>query len=91
LDGLSDQVKTLRPDMIFKRQGDAGEEINEMLEFSCPYGYISQERNTMKKKYAHLATESRQENGLQVKVGAIIVSSIRSPEIVEGPTEGIGI
>jgi hypothetical protein len=98
LDGLSEEVKTLRPDMIFKRRGDAGEEINEMLEFSCLYGYISQERDTMKesyegkkKKYAQLATESRQVNGLQVKVGAIIVSSIRSPEMVDGHTEGMGI
>jgi hypothetical protein len=45
-EGLPDGLKSLRPDMVFEREGRAGRAM-EILEFSCPYGYVSHERDTL--------------------------------------------
>jgi hypothetical protein len=67
--------------MVFVREGRKGN-VLEMLEFSCPYGYISHERNSMKKayegkidKYTPLA-EDIAARDIKVKIRAIIVSSM---------------
>jgi hypothetical protein len=132
--GLSEEMRRLRPDMAFERrnqkkqrrrnQEDANGDVNaaergqveveaeaeeimeseeqdggqilEIIEFSCPYGYISRGRNTLqrtydekKRKYAALAQElkrlrreERQERG-QVRVTVVIVSSMGA---VYGPS-----
>jgi hypothetical protein len=45
-EGLPDGLKSLRSDMVFEREGRAGRAM-EILEFSCPYGYMSRERHTL--------------------------------------------
>jgi hypothetical protein len=50
-EGLAEHLQILRPDMVFERQTrgnrEAGEKGLDILEFSCPYGYISREMNTL--------------------------------------------
>jgi hypothetical protein len=41
-DGLPHGLKSLRPDMMFEREGRVGCSI-EILEFLCLYGYVSHE------------------------------------------------
>jgi hypothetical protein len=55
----------------------------EILEFSCPYGYVSHGRNTLERvyeekrnKYMELARNLKKIRGGQVRVTAIIVSSL---------------
>jgi hypothetical protein len=55
----------------------------EIIEFSCPYGYISQRRDSLKhaykekkRKYAELAKELKTQRGENVRVTAVIVSSM---------------
>jgi hypothetical protein len=81
-EGLPDGLKSLRPDMVFEREGRAGRAM-EILEFSCPYGYVSHERDTLatvyerkKAKYGDLATALRGLRQQPVNVTAIIVSSM---------------
>jgi hypothetical protein len=64
-EGLSERVRTQRPDMVFERQARQGR-VLEIMEFSSPYGYISHERDTLeavythkKEKYEELASELR--------------------------------
>jgi hypothetical protein len=82
LEGLSTDTRDLRPDMIFERSTNKGPLI-EILEFSCPYGYISHERDTLKakfeqkwQKYENLANEVRRMSGKHVRLSPIIVSSM---------------
>jgi hypothetical protein len=81
-EGLSDGLKSLRPDMVFEREGRAGRAM-EIREFSCPYGYVSHERDTLatvyeqkKAKYSDLANALRGLRQQPVNVTAIIVSSM---------------
>ena len=68
-DGLPDEMKRMRPDIVFERRrarSIAGvrfysereeaelrneEKVTEILEFSCPYGYLSRGRNTLERVY----------------------------------------
>jgi hypothetical protein len=81
-EGLPDGLKSLRPDMVFEREGRAGR-VMEILKFSCPYGYVSHERDTLatvceqkKAKYSDLASALRKLRQQPVNVTAIIVSSM---------------
>jgi hypothetical protein len=69
-------------------QGMGMNEMNEtrmieIVEFSCPYGYISHGRDSLikvyeekKRKYAELANALKRVTGKQVRVTAVIVSSM---------------
>jgi hypothetical protein len=81
-EGLSDGVKRLKPDMFFERRTNRGQ-VLEILEFSCPYGYVSHERNTLEAvydlkntKYKRLAEELRTLRHEPVTVTVVIVSSM---------------
>jgi hypothetical protein len=57
--------------------------MTEIIEFSCPYGYISRRRDSLKhvyeekkRKYAELAKELKKQRGEDVRVTAVIVSSM---------------
>jgi hypothetical protein len=88
---LPEEMRRLRPDMIFERRretverrnvGREGEEggqeqrerkMMEIVEFSCPYGFISREQDTLervynqkKQKYAELARELKRQKGEEV-------------------------
>jgi 3-dehydroquinate dehydratase len=130
-EGLPDELRRLRPDMVFERriqggrqhqnqnqnqnenrnqnqdqrrvrnaaeQGDgAAARVNrnktrllEIIEFSCPYGHISHGRDALervyeqkKNKYADLANELKRLRREQVRVTAVIVSSMGA---VYGPS-----
>jgi hypothetical protein len=102
---LSDEVRKLRPDMVFERSQsstgrrpqrhrdgeEGGNEAREMIEhktmeiieFSCPYGYVSERRDSLrqvdekkKMKYAGLAKELKEQTNEEVRVTAVIVSSL---------------
>jgi hypothetical protein len=67
-----------------------GRKMMEILEFSCPYGYISHGRNSLervyeqkKQKYAELANELRRLRNEEIRVTAVIVSSMKA---VYGPS-----
>jgi hypothetical protein len=88
-EGLSEGVKMQRPDMFFLRNTRQGQ-ILEILEFSCPYGYICDDRDTLEKvygekmkKYEGLANELKLLRHHEVNVTAIIVSSMGA---VYGPS-----
>jgi hypothetical protein len=73
-----------------EKEGGREQRIIEILEFSCPYGYISHGRNTLEKvyeekkaKYEALARELRTRRQEEVKVTAVTVSSIGA---VYGPS-----
>jgi hypothetical protein len=79
-EGLADGLKSLRPDMVFEREARAGR-IMKILEFSCPYGYVPRERDTVatvyeqkKAKYSDLAHALRELRQQPVNVTGIIVS-----------------
>jgi hypothetical protein len=81
-EGLPDGLRTLRPDIVFEREGNGGR-VTEILEFSCPYGYVSHGRDTLatvyeqkKAKYSDLAEALRILKQQPVNVTAIIVSSM---------------
>jgi hypothetical protein len=109
IDGLSDEVRNLRPDMIFERrrlenrvnQGRRDREIRtregiestgretddtkmmEIIEFSCPYGYIAHGRNKLEqvyeekqRKYEELRNEISRLREEHVRVTVVIVSSM---------------
>jgi hypothetical protein len=59
---LPEELKALRPDMIFEqrdrsprrkeeREEEGEQKITEIIEFSCPYGCISHDRHTLEKTY----------------------------------------
>jgi hypothetical protein len=59
------------------------ERIIEMIEFSCPYGYISRGQDTLKRvyeekkrKYQRLAMNLKQHRQSEVRITAVIVSSM---------------
>jgi hypothetical protein len=69
-----------------EREEEVGREetkMIEIIEFSCPYGYISHGRDSLikvyeekKRKYAELANGLKRATGKQVRVTAVIVSSM---------------
>jgi hypothetical protein len=68
--------------MVFEREWRRGR-VLEILEFSCPYGYISHERDTVaavyeqnRAKYCDLANALRRLRQQPVNVTAVIVSSM---------------
>jgi hypothetical protein len=81
-DGLSQEVRDLRPDLMFRRRENQREMI-EIIEFSCPYGYIAQGENPLKRvfeqkqrKFRQLAQELSDLRHEGVWVTAVIVSSL---------------
>jgi hypothetical protein len=100
-EGLQEDLRRLRPDMVFERQrirtsrgvtfssseDDVERErenrVTEIIEFSCPYGYISNGKNTLekvyeekKRKYTELARSLKRHRRGEVRVTAVIVSSM---------------
>jgi hypothetical protein len=82
IEGLSDDSKNLRPDMWFYRREDEVE-ILEILEFSCPYGYIKDNECTLltcfekkSRKYQSLASECSNLSGKPTRFHPIIISSL---------------
>jgi hypothetical protein len=128
-EGLSEELRRLRPDIVFERRhlrrssrpreaggveaaeaateegpragsdeggvrrrgGESREtKMTEIVEFSCPYGYVSYGRNTLervyeekKRKYAELARALQRERQEEVRITAVIVSSMGA---VYGPS-----
>jgi hypothetical protein len=81
-EGLPGGLRTLRPDMVFEREGRAGRAM-EILEFSCRYGHVSRERHTLaavyeqeKVKYSDLASALRELRQQPMNVTVLIVSSM---------------
>jgi hypothetical protein len=81
-EGLPGRLRTLRPDITFEREGKGGRVI-EILEFSCPYDYMSHGRDTLasiyeqkKNKYSELADALGRLKQQPVNVTAVIVSSM---------------
>jgi hypothetical protein len=62
-EGLPEELKALRPGMIFEqrdrssrrrreeREEEGEQKITEIIELSCPYGCISHDRDTLEKTY----------------------------------------
>jgi hypothetical protein len=81
-DGLSEDQRALKPDMVFERSTGKGR-VTEILEFSCPYGHMSHDQDTLVAVYAHktakyqrLANEVRALRHQPVRVTAVVVSSM---------------
>jgi hypothetical protein len=81
-DSLSQEVRDLRPDLMFRRRENQREMI-EIMEFSCPYDYMTQGENSLKRvfeqkqrKYRKLAQELSNLRHERVRVTAVIVSSL---------------
>jgi hypothetical protein len=49
-DGRSQEVRDLRPDLVFRRRENQREMV-EIIEFSCPYGYMTQGENALKRVF----------------------------------------
>jgi hypothetical protein len=81
-DGLSQEIRDLRPNLVFRRR-ESQREMIEIIEFSCPYGYMTQGENALKcvfeqkqPKYRQLAQELSILRHERVRVTAVIVSSL---------------
>jgi hypothetical protein len=79
---LPDGLRTLRPDIVFEREGKGGR-VTEILEFSSLYGHMSHSQNTLetvnerkKVKYSDLAEALRILRQHPVSVTAVRVSSM---------------
>jgi hypothetical protein len=82
IENLSAESRNLRPDIVFLRRENE-HELWEIIEFSCPYGYMTHERNTLEhtfqqkiQKYARLAQEISEITHIRARVSAMIVSSL---------------
>jgi hypothetical protein len=82
-EGLTEQTRTLRPDLSFEIEGEGGGQEYEIIEFSCPYGYRSRNGDTLMfthtqkhVKYMQLAEELRRSRNMAVRVTVVIVSSL---------------
>jgi hypothetical protein len=85
--GLSDGLASLRPDLVFETEID-GIRRMEIMEFSCPYGYEHEGENggiinslqetfiRKHRKYALLAQEVGQILRIPTRVTVVIVSSL---------------
>jgi hypothetical protein len=58
-DGLSQEVRDLRPDLVFRRRENQREMI-EIIEFSYPYGSLMQGENALKRVLEQKQRKSRQ-------------------------------
>jgi hypothetical protein len=101
LDDLPEDLRGLRPDMVFERRRTRRvgklewytegreeelrneEKIIEIIEFSCPYGYISRGRDALeraydekKRKYMELALNLKRLRREEVRLTVVIVSSM---------------
>jgi hypothetical protein len=81
-DDLSQEVRDLSQDLVFTRRENQREVI-EIIKFSCPYGYMTQGENTLKRvfeqkqrNYRQLAQEVSNLRHERVQVTAVIVSSL---------------
>jgi hypothetical protein len=81
-DGLSQEVRYLRPDLVFRRRENQREMI-EIIDFSCPYGYMTQGENALKRvfeqkqrKHRQLAQELSNLRHERARVTAVIMSSL---------------
>jgi hypothetical protein len=81
-EGLSAEVENLRPDLVFTHEIN-GQKVTEIIEISCPYGYMSHGENTLQRtftqkeeKYRRLAAEVEQLRQHKARVTPIIVSSM---------------
>jgi hypothetical protein len=81
-EGLAEDLRIQRPDMFFVRQTREGP-VLEIIEFSCPYGYICPERDVMQaiheqktRKYERLVTELKALRQGSVNLTAVIISSM---------------
>jgi hypothetical protein len=80
--GLNSEVANLRPDMAFvQRSGE--DQIVEIVEFTCPYGYKARGRITLERayeqkrhKYEALARDIRRVTQKRVRITAVVVSSM---------------
>jgi hypothetical protein len=82
IEGLPEEMLRLKPDLVFT-QKDGQNQTIELIEFSCPYGYVSHGHQTLEKvyhdklhKYEPLAYELRRITHQKVRVTAVIVSSM---------------
>jgi hypothetical protein len=82
IDGLSEDCRKLKPDIWFYRKEDEAE-VLEILEFSCPFGYLKDNKCTLltcfekkSRKYQNLAAECSRLSGKTVRFHPIIVSSL---------------
>jgi hypothetical protein len=88
IEELSNESKRLRPDLSFVTTINGRRQM-ELIEFTCPYGYIKQpdehgiRKNSMQlafnkkhTKYAQLAEEIRAKAGIPTRVTVIVVSSL---------------
>jgi hypothetical protein len=57
--GLSERHKGLRPDMAFDRRTNEGK-VKEIIEFSCPDGRISHDRDTLETVYKREVARSQE-------------------------------
>jgi hypothetical protein len=81
---LSDEVRLQRPDLtVIRKEGNKMK--MEIVEITCPYGRISEERNTMESafefkmnKYQKLADEIEEKTEMEVRIIPVIVSSMGS-------------
>jgi hypothetical protein len=83
-EGLSDAVRSLRPDLSFIAVL-MGAEFMVLIDISCPFGRISYGGNTLKKiyvdkleKYTELARELQRIRGMLVQIISVLVSSLRA-------------
>jgi hypothetical protein len=81
-DDLSQEVRDLRPDLVFTRRENQREVI-DTIELSCPHGYMTQGENVLKRvfelkqgKNRQLAQELSNLRHERVRVTAVIVSSL---------------
>jgi hypothetical protein len=81
-DGLPQDVRFLRPDLVFRRRQNQREMV-EIIEPSCPYGHVTQGENALKhvfeQKQCRCRQVAQQLSDLRwegVPVLAVIVSSL---------------
>jgi hypothetical protein len=81
-DALSQEVRDLRPDLVFRRRENQREVI-EIIELSCPCGYMTQGENALKRvfeqkqhKYRQLTQEHSNLRHERMRLTAVLVSSL---------------
>jgi hypothetical protein len=81
-DTVPDELKELRPDSVFDRM-ENGRRVTELIEVTCPYGYISHEVDTLerafeekKAKYRDLSIVLSEQLNHKVRLTPVVVSSM---------------
>jgi hypothetical protein len=77
-DGLSEDQRALKPEMVFERNTGKGD-VTEILEFSCPYGHMSHDQDTLGAVYTHKTAKHQQ---LANEVGALKHQPVRITAVV---------